>query len=238
MQKNLQTLDGLQEIDLKLDGIANAREALLAEMAALDQKVVEARQELLQKEREQAALDEEKVNLEGTLAAEGENITRSEARLKEIKTQKEYQAVSKEITMARKMKAELEEQLLQKIGLIDELKAEIAERTEVMTQLDENIAGQKAEVQAKVDTLDRGIAEDRLIREEKVKSLPPALVKRYGTLREMRRGLAVVEAREGSCLGCNMNLPPQVYNSLFRGSDLITCPHCQRILVLRQQQQG
>jgi predicted nucleic acid-binding Zn-ribbon protein len=55
-------------------------------------------------------------------------------------------------------------------------------------------------------------------------------------LREQRRGIAVVEARDGSCLGCNMQLPPQLYNSLFRGDDLITCPHCQRVLVLRREE--
>lgn len=238
MHKNLLTLDELQEIDLKLDGVANAREALMAEIAELDRTVTAARQELLLKQEEQAQLEDEKAGLDVTLAAESENIVRSEARLKEIKTQKEYQAVSKEISMARKMKTELEEQLLQKIGQIEELKGEIAEREGNLTQLEENVSSQQAEVQGKIDTLEKDVAGDRTSREEKVRSLPANIVKRYGTLRELRRGIAVVEARDGNCLGCNMNLPPQLYNTLFRGNELITCPHCQRILVLRQQTQG
>lgn len=238
MHKNLLTLDELQEIDLKLDGVANAREALMAEIAELDRTVTAARQELLLKQEEQAQLEDEKAGLDVTLAAESENIVRSEARLKEIKTQKEYQAVSKEISMARKMKTELEEQLLQKIGQIEELKGEIAEREGNLTQLEENVSSQQAEVQGKIDALEKDVAGDRTSREEKVRSLPANIVKRYGTLRELRRGIAVVEARDGNCLGCNMNLPPQLYNTLFRGNELITCPHCQRILVLRQQTQG
>lgn len=238
MHKNLLTLDELQEIDLKLDGVANAREALMAEIAELDRTVTAARQELLLKQEEQAQLEDEKAGLDVTLAAESENIVRSEARLKEIKTQKEYQAVSKEISMARKMKTELEEQLLQKIGQIEELKGEIAEREGNLTQLEENVSSQQAEVQGKIDALEKDVAGDRTNREEKVRSLPANIVKRYGTLRELRRGIAVVEARDGNCLGCNMNLPPQLYNTLFRGNELITCPHCQRILVLRQQTQG
>jgi len=238
VHKNLLTLDELQEIDLKLDGVANAREALMAEIAELDRTVTVARQELLLKQEEQAQLEDEKAGLEVTLAAESENIVRSEARLKEIKTQKEYQAVSKEISMARKMKTELEEQLLQKIGQIEELKGEIAEREGNLAQLEENVSSQQAEVQGKIDALEKDVAGDRTSREEKVRSLPANIVKRYGTLRELRRGIAVVEARDGNCLGCNMNLPPQLYNTLFRGNELITCPHCQRILVLRQQAQG
>jgi len=34
-----------------------------------------------------------------------------------------------------------------------------------------------------------------------------------------------------------MNLPPQLYNTLYRGDDLITCPHCQRVLILKQKDQ-
>ena len=238
MHKNLKTLDELQEIDLKLDGVANAREALMSEIAELDRTVTAARQELLLRQEEQAVLEDEKASLEVTLTAEAENIVRSEARLKEIKTQKEYQAVSKEISMARKMKTELEEQLLQKIGQIEELKGDVAEREGNLAQLDENVSLQQAEVQGKIDALEQDVAGDRTSREEKVRSLPANIVKRYGTLRELRRGIAVVEARDGSCLGCNMNLPPQLYNTLFRGNELITCPHCQRILVLRQQTQG
>ena len=169
------------------------------------------------------------------MAMEVENIARSEGRIKEIKTQKEYQAVSKEITAARKQKAEMEEQILQKIGRFEELKGEIAGLEEDLAALQGNITGQKAEVQARIDTLDAGIVKDNAAREEIVKGLSPSVIRRYSQLREQRRGLAVVEARGGSCLGCNMNLPPQLYNSLFRGDDLITCPHCQRMLILRQE---
>lgn len=238
MKKNLETLYFLQELDFKLDGIAGVRNSFLSEIDALEQKVAGARQELLAKEEGYAALESAKDGLETTLATEGDNIVRSEARLKEIKTQKEYLAVSKEITSARKMKIELEEQLLQKIAQLEQLKGEIEESQVNLESLEGNIAAQKSEVQAKVDSLDSGISVDQAAREEKVKTLPPAIVKRYGKLREMRRGVAVVEARDGNCLGCNINLPPQLYNTLFRGDELITCPHCQRMVVYRHQPQG
>jgi predicted nucleic acid-binding Zn-ribbon protein len=229
-------LDELQEIDLKIDGFKGEKEALQQEIAALEGKVAEGQSGISEKNGELSALETEKQGLEETLDTETENIARSEARLKEIKTQKEYQAVSKEIATAKKLKAELEEQVLQKISQLDELKGEIAGREENLRTLEENIAGQKAELQAKIDRLEAGMATDIAAREAVIKGLPASVIRRYGILREQRRGLAVVEARDGYCLGCNMNLPPQLYNSLFRGDDLITCPHCQRMLVLRQEE--
>ncbi|KAF0215744.1 MAG: hypothetical protein FD174_3990 [Geobacteraceae bacterium] len=235
MRKNLKMLDELQAIDLKLDGVKGEKEAFLQAMAVLEGNVAEAQSGIAERNAELAALEEEKQGLEETLAAETENIARSEARLKEIKTQKEYQAVSKEIATAKKLKAELEEQVLQKISQFDELKGEIAGREENLRALEENVDSQKAELQANIERLEADTVSDVTAREAAVKSLPASVIRRYSLLREQRKGLAVVEAKDGYCLGCNMNLPPQLYNSLFRGDDLITCPHCQRMLVLRQE---
>jgi uncharacterized protein len=236
LRKNLKMLDGLQEIDLKIDAFKGEKDALLQEIAALDGKVAEARSVIAGKQEEVAACEGERLALEESLVTETDNIARSETHQKEIKTQKEYQAVSKEITTAKKLKGELEEQILQKLGRIEELKGEIAGMEENQLALEQNVAAQRTEVEAKIDRLEKGIAQDVGAREALVKGLSAQLMRRYDMLREQRRGIAVVEARDGSCLGCNMQLPPQLYNSLFRGDDLITCPHCQRVLILRREE--
>ena len=236
MRKSLKLLAELQGIDLKIDSFKGEREGMVQEQDQLDSRVAEAESGIALKKAELTSVEEEKLGLEEGLALEVENISRSEGRIKEIKTQKEYQAVSKEITAARKQKAEIEEQILQKIGRIEEMKGEISGLAENLELLQGNVAEQKGEIQAKIDRLDEGIVSDTSAREEIVKGFSSSVIRRYTMLREQRRGLAVAEARDGSCLGCNMNLPPQLYNSLFRCDDLITCPHCQRMLFLRQEE--
>jgi len=235
LQKNLALLEELQRMDLRIDGHNAAKLKLQEEMAALDAKIAEASAVRAEREEAVAALEEEKRSLEENLVTESDNIVRSEARLKEIKTQKEYQAVSKEITAARKLKAELEDQVLQRITRIDELKAEIAGLEDGFMEMEKGIEAEKGERQSKIDELERVNVGDLVEREKVAKGLPVSSVKRYEALRERRQGLAVVEARDGSCLGCNMNLPPQIYNNLYKQIELITCPHCQRVLFLRDQ---
>jgi uncharacterized protein len=234
LQKNLKLLGELQEIDLKVDVLHGSKDALLVEIATLENNLVEARNVIEVKNVEASALEEEKRALEESLVIESENIVRSDARLKEIKTQKEYQAVSKEIASAKKLQMELEDQILQKTGQLEEWQVELTERQENLQALEVNIALQKSEVQSKIDSLEAEISAGVIAREATVKGLPASIVKRYGRLRDQRKGIAVVEAKDGCCLGCNMNLPPQLYNTLFRGDDVITCPHCQRMLILRQ----
>ncbi|MBI1921225.1 MAG: hypothetical protein HYS23_09125 [Geobacter sp.] len=235
MQKNLVLLEELQRMDLRIDGHNAAKLKLQEEMAALDAKIAEARAAKGEREEALAALEEEKRALEENLETEADNITRSDARLKEIKTQKEYQAVSKEISAARKLKAELEEQVLQRISRIEELRAEITTQEETLGELEKGVDAEKGERQVKIDELDRVNDGDLVEREKVAKGLSASTVKRYEALRERRQGLAVVEARDGSCLGCNMNLPPQTYNNMYKLNELITCPHCQRMLFLRDQ---
>ncbi|RNC72648.1 MAG: hypothetical protein ED859_01410 [Desulfuromonadales bacterium] len=235
MRKNLLLLEELQELDLKVDGRQGERQVLTDQVAELDRQVEEVRLSVEVKKGDLALLEQERQGLEANLATEEDNIVRSEARQKEIKTQKEYQAVVKEVTAARKLKAELEEQILQKSAQIEELTADIATRQEELNSLEENMSSRKAEVQAGIDRLDQEIAADAASKETISKAIPASLLKRYVALRERRQGIAIVAARAGNCAGCHMNLPPQLYNSLFRSDDLILCPHCQRMLILHQE---
>jgi predicted nucleic acid-binding Zn-ribbon protein len=235
--KNLKLLEELQAIDLKLDNWRGEKEALLTEMAVLEKKLEDVLAAIAEKNAELTAIDEEKLGLDGNLVTETENIAKSEARLRDIKTQKEYQAVSKEIASAKKIKAEMEEQLLQRIALSDEIKASVTEMEENSKVMATQVMAQKSAILEKIERLEAGIDADIATRQSAIKNIPASVVNRYTMLREKRQGLAVVEARNGSCLGCNMNLPPQVYNNLFKADNLITCPHCQRLLFLRQEEE-
>ncbi|NVN90895.1 MAG: hypothetical protein HXX11_09855 [Desulfuromonadales bacterium] len=236
MKKRLEMLEQLQEIDLQIDVLKKTQGGFHDEMTEIEQGLGVAREELAGLKAKCALLEQEKLELETGLAAERENIQRSETNMKEIKTNKEFQAVGREITAARKQTVELEEQILQKITKIDELNDEIASKSSSLEELEQNTAQRRNEKQAELDNLQQNIDADTTRREEITKELPASLIKRYNSLREQRRGYAIAFARDGYCLGCNMNLPPQLFNTLYRADELISCPHCQRVLILKQNQ--
>ena len=63
-----------------------------------------------------------------------------------------------------------------------------------------------------------------------VPGLKPDVRRRYEMIKVRRNGVAVVSARSAICSGCNMNLPPQLFNELQRSDELIYCPNCNRII--------
>lgn len=236
MKKRLEMLEELQEVDQQIDSLKATQSGLLAEMGGISQGVDIAREEVAAVEASLAQREAEKRELEATHAAELENIARSETNMKEIKTNKEFQAVGREITAARKQVTDLEEQLLQKITQIDELAGDLAAKKGRLDELVENSAQHIAAKQTEIDKIQSDIDADIVRREDVVKGIPASLVKKFTTLREQRRGQALAIARDGYCVGCNMQLPPQLYNSLYKNEEILTCPHCQRILILKLQQ--
>jgi len=236
LKKKLETLEQLQDIDQLINGMKSSQQSLQAELGDISQAVDIARDEVAVVESRLAQLEKEKADLEENHAAELANISRSETNMKEIKTNKEFQAVGREISAARKQVADLEEQVLQKISQIEELSGEIATKKASFEELVENSKQRSAEKQAEIDKIQHDIDSDAARRDVLTKEVPASLIKRYTTLRDQRRGQALAIARDGYCLGCNMHLPPQLYNNLFKYEELLSCPHCQRMLVLKQQQ--
>jgi predicted nucleic acid-binding Zn-ribbon protein len=47
--------------------------------------------------------------------------------------------------------------------------------------------------------------------------------------------VAIVGVQDAVCQGCNMNIPPQVYNELQRCDSLRYCPSCFRIIYWQDQ---
>jgi predicted nucleic acid-binding Zn-ribbon protein len=235
LKKKLETLGQLQDIDQLINSMKNTQKSLNDELGDIAQAVDVVREEVSAMENRLAQLEKEKSALEENHAAELLNISRSETNMKEIKTNKEFQAVGREISAARKQVSELEDQVLQKISQIEELSGEVAARKVSLGELAENSALRTSEKQAEIDKVQMDIDSDIARRDVLTKEVPASLLKRYTTLRDQRRGQALAIARDGYCLGCNMHLPPQLYNNLFKYEELLACPHCQRMLVLKQQ---
>jgi predicted nucleic acid-binding Zn-ribbon protein len=237
LKKKLDMLEELQEVDQRIDDLKANQSGLQAELSGINQGVDATREEVTLLETRLVQLEAEKGELETTHAAELENIARSETNMKEIKTNKEFQAVGREITAARKQVTDLEDQLLQKITQIEELTGELAAIKSRCDELAENSAQRIVAKQAEIDKIQSDIDADIVRRESVAKGLPASLVKKFTILRAQRHGHALAFARNGYCMGCNMHLPPQLFNNLYKYEELLACPHCQRILILKLQEQ-
>jgi predicted nucleic acid-binding Zn-ribbon protein len=232
VQEQLQVLRELQELDQERRKLAQQRQLLDEETGRL-QGAVERVQEMA--DSLAAAIAErqdERKELTGRLEHERGLATRSESRLPQIKTQREYLAVLKEVDTAKKQVKDLNDLIAAKDRELEALLADKAEKDGELGTLTEQTAARQQEIDTALAAIDSGLAEQSRQRDVLTGQLPVALRKRYDMLIERRNGLAVVEARGGACLGCHMHLPPQLFNRLFVAQEVQNCPHCNRLLFL------
>ena len=234
--EQLQVLKTLQALDRE-------RRELIQQRQQLDEEQAKLQVEL---DRVQAMADslagtiatrqEERQELLGKLEHERGLAVRAESRLPQIKTQREYLAVLKEVDTAKKQIKELGDQIAAKDRDLEALTADKGEKDTELATLGEQTAGRQAELDAAAAKLEAGLADHGRQRDELTGKLPVAVRKRYDMLLERRGGLAVVAASNGACLGCHMQLPPQLFNRLYVAKEVQSCPHCNRLLYLAEQE--
>lgn len=233
MQEQMRLLIDLQEIDVEMGKTRQQRVKCEEQLNAIraDRQRVQDMVESLTAQLDE--LDGERRQMELALTQERENLGKGEGRLPGIKTQKEYVAVLKEIDTAKKMVKELEEQLAAKTEEIDALSKEKEEKDADLAALVEKEASAQDEIKDELEQLETDLSVRADERKKIFGQIKAPLRKRYDLLCSRREGLAVVEALDGACLGCNMHLPPQLYNSLFRVDEIRACPHCNRLIYVQ-----
>ena len=229
MRDQLKRLEDLQRHDAKIQELENARKAVPAKLAATqaDLARVEA---LLGSERGQLAeIERYYAEQKGQLEQEEENVAGSKHKLAQAKNSKEYVAAQRETESRRDSAASREVEIAKLVEAIDAKKKVLAERAATVTELKASVEKDGELARSRIAEIEGKIAELRAERETLAKEVRPEVLKRYSGIR-IRRGLAVVGVRSGTCQGCNMNIPPQLFNVLQRGTSIETCPSCHRII--------
>ena len=235
MQNKMNLLRDLQKIDQEISSIEATRKGYRDELAAFTAEADKVQDMLDQLNDEVAALQQEESRLQQDLLKERGNVARVEARLPEIQTQKEYVAVLKEIDMAKKANKDLEEQLLAKQQEITVLEEDRKEKQEALDGITERSEARGSELNQLLADSEETLLKRTESRETVAAELPAGLLRKYHNLFKRRGGLALAMARNGACLGCNMQLPPQQYNKLLQIEEIQTCPHCNRILFVEAE---
>jgi len=199
-------------------------------MKKLDENQV-IEKERIQKEREKIeSLEKERRRKEGNLNLEQEKIKRAEGRMFEVKTNKEYQALLSEIEAIKEADSREEEEILQVMDEIDELKKDLSRREKEMAITMEKIEAEKRKIQEGMAQGDAVWKKQLERREVLSKQIESKLFKLYNTLKEKRQGIGVVSAKQETCQGCFVNVPPQMFIEVQKNNSLIRCPNCNRIL--------
>jgi len=229
LRDQLKRLEDLQRHDAKIQELENSLKAIPAKLAATqgDLARVEA---LLSSERTQL-LDTERYysDQKNQLSQDEDQVTGAKHKLAQAKNSKEYMAAQRETETRREGVASREGEITKLVEAIEAKKKILEDRANDVQAVRDSVQKDEDAARARMAEIEGKIAELRAERDKLVGEVRPDVLKRYSGIR-IRRGLAVVSVRNGTCQGCNMNIPPQLYIVLQRGTTIETCPSCHRII--------
>lgn len=230
MREHMEKLAVLQTLDIKIRGMQREKDEIPTRLAALEGEFKKEEEKVQGQKAELDRLLKDRRHKEKELEEEVERVKKAEARVFEIKTNKEYQAVLKEIEGAKKLNRQREEEILGILERFEELQKVARQGEKELEAKRKDYQRQLSELQQRAAQFEQKMAAEVKERDERQKGIPPDLLSKYRMLLEKRQGIAVAPVSNGVCQACHMNLRPQLYIELQKQQALILCPNCSRIL--------
>jgi len=234
VEKTLKYLYALQQVDSQLQEIHELKGDLPSIVDDLESKFNEMKTKLknLTDAVKQAKVDRDQADLE--IIDLAEKVEKYKGQQLHVKSNKQYDALTKEIEGAehRTVKLEKEMELLEgKMQLAKTDADATAKELEVLTsELDEKRKELK-EVNKEHEKEELKLQHER---EKIVARIEKAEIERYMRIRDAKGGKAVVPVKRGACGGCFSRVPPQKILEIRQNSRFFQCENCGRILVSDQ----
>ena len=232
VEDKLKALHQLQVIDTKVDKIRIIRGELPLEIEDLADLIGGLNTRLEKFDAELVTITDDIAANKNTIALATDAIEKYEKQLKNIKNNREFTSLTKEveyqnleIQIAEKKKIQNDADVLHKSVIINACKEQIAEREEELkikqAELDEII--KETEKEEKALMADSAKAE---------KVIDDRLLGAYKRIRsKVANGMAVVSVDRNACGGCFSEIPPQRQLDIQMHKKVIACEHCGRIMI-------
>ncbi len=234
MENKLRQLYTLQLIDSNLDEIEEMKGDLPGEVRELEEKVEGLNVTLASLEQTMRGAFSQRDNADSEIISLKEKIEKYKSQQYQVRNNKEYDALTKEMDQAAETIARLEKEMSAL-----ENKATVA-RTEIEAtkkELEESQALLE-EKKTELAEVSKSTEEEELKfqheREKVLVRISKPDLAMYERIRKAKNGRAVVPIKRGACGGCYTAVPPQKVLELKRNNQLYTCERCGRIIVSKE----
>jgi predicted nucleic acid-binding Zn-ribbon protein len=163
-----------------------------------------------------------------------DDARRARQRMNSITSQKELNALNKEIEIARRNNQTNTEELQKLQTQYDEAKAAYEKRHSDIEAMRAQMKSIEDGMVAEIEERTVQSSVQRARKEEIHAAVDRPILSRFNRVMSNRAGIAMVEVMNEICGGCRMKVPPQQYNRVLRMDSLESCQQCSRMLVYRE----
>lgn len=225
----------LSKTDSALAGILAEQKTIEKNLAAKLEKIkkaeaaVQGKTKVFEDKRTLTRMEEKSISEERT------RLNERRKALKTLSTFKLQQSAEKEVDYSARQVNVREEALLNTMGDVQTLEGELKSALEELAALKADFATTDAEAKATLETLKERHQRHAAERLELAKGIDAATLSSYNRIKDKHAMNAVVAIEKGTCVGCYMQIGPQIIVQISRANALVRCPGCGRILYIPEE---
>jgi uncharacterized protein len=227
---HLSPLIELQKLDLRIAEAKEQRRRIPERLDMAEAPLRDAKQVLSASSQAIEAYTKERRGHEKDLEAHEDRIDKMKDRASQLKTNQEYQAHLFEVDLANKKKGEIEEKILLAMEKLDQLQRQVKEAQAKVAEVERRYVEEKTTLDEQDRRLASELTELGGKQQELAAKVEKPLLDRYTKLKSARKDHALAAVKDGICLGCRLQLPPQLIAQVKRMTDIHSCPYCHRML--------
>ena len=236
MKEKLWLLIKIQECDSQLVKLSAKKKTLPEDIKKLDRGFSSFEEAIKASKIKYDELKARHTESESKIKKINEGIVKTKERMLEVKNNKEYQAMLKEIETAEKSRGEVETAIISILDELDKLSVLVKKDDEILKEKRSTYEQEKKAIEDELNAVDSDAASWEQKRHALQKNIPDDLLGRYERVRKRNRGIGVTSVWKAVCSGCHMNIPPQLYNEVQRSEELFSCPNCNRIIYFQDME--
>jgi predicted nucleic acid-binding Zn-ribbon protein len=230
LDEQLELLINLQEIDSAILSIAEVIELLPKKLSTVKESLKKENDSFEKIEAQNESLEKKKKDRYKDLDEVQDKINKLKAKGTAIKTNKEYEAHLKEIKNFEDKKYQIEDEILSVMETLDNVSGNLNKAQAKLKEIEENFQQEEKVLEEEKNKLYSEMETYKLKRKEIVRKIHEEVYDKYMNLIKAGGGKAVVQTKNEVCLGCNTNIPPQLYNDIRSDKGIYNCYYCNRFL--------
>jgi len=230
VQVIIKKLIELQLLDRELVEAEKKHRENPRKVSELEEKIRDQREKIESEKELLKNLELEHHQKENDLKYREDKTKRVEAKIRAVRTGKEYQALLREIALTKKENNEIEEQLIRRMEELEQIRMGLVGQEEALKKGEVEVLAEIQKLQQEVEGIEVQIDRFQAQRAVITVGLQKTMLERYRRIRDRVSWNVVIEVKGGICQGCFVNVPPQLFNEVIRSDSLYQCPNCQRII--------
>jgi len=231
IKEELEKLVELQEIDSQIKELEEEITSF-----PIKKKLLETQLNSALEKNNAAKKEHKKIQLykkENELELEGmeTEIKKLQARLNEVKTNKEYSSILSEITTLKAKKSKIEDAILLAMEKEDMLNSQLAELSAKNSMFAQEI---ELKIQQETEKIEKAKIALKQLQEKRDKIIPSISKNIYEIYERILKGkkdrVAICKLEQGSCGGCRVFVPVYIEEKVKENKEIVCCENCSRIL--------